>query len=52
MNESIVLILEGLQKALKNQAENRLAEEKRQEQEDSEVFQSIWGFYSTVGVLA
>ncbi|VDM47777.1 unnamed protein product [Toxocara canis] len=36
VNEEIVALLDGLQKAMKSQAESRLAEEKRQEQEDSE----------------
>lgn len=37
INEEIVALLDGLQKAMKSQAESRLAEEKRQEQEGSEV---------------
>uniref|UniRef100_A0A915AS39 Importin N-terminal domain-containing protein n=1 Tax=Parascaris univalens TaxID=6257 RepID=A0A915AS39_PARUN len=36
INEEIVALLDGLQKAMKSQAESRLAEEKRQEQEGSE----------------
>ncbi|VDK43500.1 unnamed protein product [Anisakis simplex] len=36
VNETIVALLDALQKAMKSQAENRLAEEKRQEQDNSE----------------